>query len=160
MTSFDDVTHSGASSHPVLSYTDAAAKQWQDFLLLVGRVGLGWIFMQAGWAKLQNVAGFAATMPRRGLPEFLGYIAPPVEFIGGAALILGIGTRYAALVILLFTIVATFSSHAYWTYPVDQQRGQSSHFWKNVSIMGGCVLLFVTAAGKISLDWLIRKKVG
>ena len=119
---------------------------------------LGWIFMQSGWRKLQDIPAFAATMPRRGLPEFMGYIAPPLEFIGGLAILAGIGTRYAALVILLFTIIATFSSHAYWSYPPAQQSSHASHFWKNVSMMGGILLLFVTAGGRLSLDWLLRRK--
>jgi putative oxidoreductase len=153
-----DTSYRDASSHPVLSGADGLASRTQDILLLLGRVLLGWIFMQSGWRKLQDIPAFVATMPRRGLPDFLGWVAPPVEFIGGLAILAGIGTRYAALVILLFTIIATFSSHAYWTYPPAQQSGQASHFWKNVSIMGGCVLLFVTAAGRLSLDWLLRRK--
>ena len=54
----------------------------QDFALLVGRVLAGWIFVQSGWGKLMNIPAFVATMPRRGLPDFLGYIAPPVEVRG------------------------------------------------------------------------------
>jgi putative oxidoreductase len=52
------------------------AAQWQDLLILLARVLLGWIFVMSGWGKLMNISGFAATMPRRGLPEFLGYVAP------------------------------------------------------------------------------------
>ena len=68
------------SSLPVLSCADKLAAQWTDFILLVGRVLMGWIFVSSGWGKLMNIPGFVATMPRRGLPEFLGYVAPPVEF--------------------------------------------------------------------------------
>ena len=92
-----------------LTYPDAIAAQWHDLLLLLARVLLGWIFVMSGWGKLMNISGFAATMPRRGLPEFLGYIAPFVEFIGGVLLIVGLATRYASLFILLFIIIATFS---------------------------------------------------
>jgi hypothetical protein len=60
---------------------------------------LGWIFVMSGWGKLMNISGFAATMPRRGLPEFLGYIAPFVEFIGGVLLIVGLDDgRHGAVV--------------------------------------------------------------
>ena len=45
-------------------------------------------------------------MPRRGLPDFLGYIAPFVEFIGGVCIVLGLATRYSALLLLLFVIIA------------------------------------------------------
>jgi uncharacterized membrane protein YphA (DoxX/SURF4 family) len=102
------------SSHPALSHTDRLATQWQDFLLLIARLLMGWIFVQSGWSKLMNIAGFVATMPRRGLPDWLGYVAPPVEFVGGVLIIAGLATRYTALVMLLFVIIASFSSHRYW----------------------------------------------
>lgn len=76
----------------------------------------------------------------------------------GALILLGAATRYAALLVLLFTIIATFSSHRYWTYPEAQQANQSSHFWKNISMMGGQVLLFVTAGGRYSIDALLKRK--
>ena len=146
------------SSHPSLSYGDALAAAWQDFLLLAGRVLIGWIFIQSGWRKLMDVPGFVKTMPRRDLPEFLGYVAPPVEFLGGLAILLGFATRYAALVMLLFCIIATFSSHRWWNYPEAQQASQHTNFWKNVSMMGGIVLLFVTGGGRFSVDGWLRRR--
>jgi putative oxidoreductase len=146
------------SSHSALSATDGFVAAWQDFLLLVGRVMIGLIFVQSGWRKLMDIPAFVKTMPRRDLPEFLGYVAPPVEFLGGVALVLGFATRYVALLMLLFTVIAAFSSHRYWNSPPAQQANQSSHFWKNVTIMGGFVLLFVTAGGRFSLDRLLRRR--
>ena len=141
-----------------LTCTDGIAAQWQDLLLLLARVLLGWIFVQSGWGKLMNIPGFVATMPRRGLPDFLGYVAPFVEFIGGVLLIVGLATRYASLVILLFIIIASFSSHRYWASEPAQVANQSSHFWKNVSMMGGTVLLFITGAGRYALDAMLQRK--
>jgi putative oxidoreductase len=54
---------------------------------------------------------------------------------------------------------ATFSSHRYWTFTDPAQYGnQSSHFWKNVSMTGGLVLLFVTGAGRYAIDRLLMRK--
>jgi putative oxidoreductase len=145
------------SSHPLLSYTDSIATMWRDFLLLVGRTMIGWIFFQSGWGKLWNVAAVAKSFPRRGLAEWMAYISVPTEFLGGLSLILGVATRYTALVMLLFAVVASFSSHAYWSAPDVQRASQATNFWKNVSIMGGLVALFVSAAGRISLDNLLRR---
>jgi putative oxidoreductase len=141
-----------------LSHTDGLATQWQDFLLLVGRVLMGWIFISSGWRKLMDISGFVATMPRRDLPMWLGYVAPPVEFIGGIFLVVGFATRYTALVMLLFVIIATFSSHRYWNFPEAQQANQSSHFWKNMSMKGGLLFLFITGAGRISIDRMLMKR--
>ncbi len=147
-----------SGSPSIFSHTDRLVATWQDFLLLVGRVLVGFIFINSGWRKLMDMQAFASTMPRRDLPVFLGYVAPPVEFIGGICLVLGLATRYASLVTLLFIIIATFSSHRYWSAPEAQMANQSSHFWKNVSMMGGTVLLFITGAGRYSLDWMFRRK--
>ncbi len=146
------------SSSSWMTHTDRLAAQWQDAILLIGRVLLGWIFISSGFRKLMDIPAFVATMPRRGLPSFLGYIAPFVEFFGGIALVVGFATRYAALLMLLFLIIATFSSHRYWSYPEAQQANQSSHFWKNVSMMGGTVLLFITGAGRYAVDRMLLRR--
>ncbi len=142
----------------MLTHADALAARWQDFLLLVGRVMLGWIFLMSGWRKLMDVPAFVKTMPRRDLPEFLGYIAPPVEFLGGLFLLLGFATRYTALIMFVFLLFATFSSHRYWNFPEAQQANQSSHFWKNISMTGGFFLLFVTGAGRYALDAVLMRR--
>jgi putative oxidoreductase len=131
---------------------DAIAARTSDLVLLVGRVLLGLIFVESGFGKLMNMSGFVATMPKRGLPDFLGYVAPPVEFLGGLAILLGLASRWAALLILLFTIVATFSTHRYWTYPAEQVTGQKINFFKNVSMMGGLLIFFVAGAGRYAID--------
>jgi len=55
-------------------------------------------------------------------------------------------------------ILATFSSHRYWTFSEPAQRAiQSSNFWKNVSMTGGIVVLFVAGAGRYAIDRLLRR---
>jgi putative oxidoreductase len=139
------------------SGADRFATMWQDFILLAGRVLIGWIFVSSGFRKLMDIPAFVATMPRRDLPEFLGYIAPFVEFFGGVLLVAGLATRYVSLLMLLFMVFATFSSHRYWSYPEAQQANQNSHFWKNVAMTGGIVLLFVTGAGRYALDAILGR---
>jgi len=55
-------------------------------------------------------------------------------------------------------LFATFSSHRYWNYPEAQQANQNSHFWKNISMTGGIVLLFITGAGRYALDAMLSRK--
>lgn len=146
------------SSHPLLSLADPIANSFTDILILAGRVSLGWIYMQSGFRKIWDMAAVAKTYPARGLPEFMAYIATPIELVFGLFLVVGFATRYAAFVILVFTIVASFSSHAYWTYPAPQKMAQFTQFWKNMSLKGGLILLFVTAGGRYSIDWFLRRK--
>src|SRR5713101_2320555 len=48
----------------------------------------------------------------------------------------GFATRYASLLMLLFIIIAAFSSHRYWAAEPAQVANQSAHFWKAVTMMG------------------------
>jgi uncharacterized membrane protein YphA (DoxX/SURF4 family) len=51
-----------------------------------------------------------------------------VEFFGGIALILGLATRYAVALLLLFVIIVTFSSHRYWEFAeAAARRAQDNH---------------------------------
>jgi putative oxidoreductase len=101
----------------------------------------------------------AASLPPRGIPAFMAYISVPAEFFGGLALILGFATRYFAIVLVVFVLVATFSSHRYWEFTdAAARRIQDGNFWKNISILGGIGLLFVCGAGRLSLDYLLRKR--
>jgi putative oxidoreductase len=148
------------SSHPSLSAADGFATSTSDIVLLIGRIFIGWIFVRSGYGKLFDIPAYAATFPPRGLPLFLAYIAVPAEFFGGLALIFGFATRYAALVMTIFMLVATFSSHRYWDFTdAAARRAQDSNFYKNVAILGGIFLLFACGAGRLSLDaWLSKRR--
>ena len=147
------------NSHPALAMGDQIAMSTADFLLLAGRILLGWIFIRSGMGKISDIAAYGAGFPGRGLMPWMAYIAVPFEFFGGIALILGIATRYVVIGFIIFVLVASFSSHAYWTFAdAAMRRMHDSSFWKNISILGGFLLLFVTGAGRYSIDhWLGRK---
>jgi putative oxidoreductase len=130
-----------------------------DFAILVGRVMIGWIFVQSGWPKLLHYQATVANLTHRGIPEFLAYLGPPVEFFGGLAVLLGFATPYAALLMVVFTIIATATSHRFWEFTDPaQHRAQSSNFWKNVSMMGGMLVLFASGGGRFSIDRLLFRR--
>jgi putative oxidoreductase len=150
---------SETSSHPALSYADRFAMSTGDFLLLAGRILLGWIFVRSGYGKIFDIASYSATFPGRGLAPFLAYIAVPAEFFGGLALIFGLATRYVVIIITIFMLVATFSSHRYWEFAdPTMRRFQDSSFYKNIAIMGGILFLFVCGSGNFSIDAWLRKR--
>ena len=148
------------SSHPSLSHADSVAVTTSDFILLVGRILLGWIFVRSGYGKMFDIPAYAATFSGRGLPTFLAYIAVPAEFFGGIELILGLATRYVVLVMIIFMLVATFSSHRYWEFTdVAARRAQDSSFYKNLAMLGSFLFLFVIGPGRFSVDaWLRRQR--
>ncbi|HZN30730.1 MAG TPA: DoxX family protein [Xanthobacteraceae bacterium] len=132
-----------------------------DVVLLVGRVLLGWLFLSSSWGKLGNIAGFEGylTALKAPAPGIMSWIGALVEFLIGATLILGIGTRYAALLCALFLIVATALAHRYWEYPAAQVQGQYNSFLKNLALFGAALVIFVTGPGRYSVDhWLSKKR--
>jgi putative oxidoreductase len=147
------------SSHPVLSHTDGLATSTSDILLLIGRILLGWIFVRSGYGKLFNIAAYSGTFPVRGLYPWLAYIAVPVEFFGGLALMLGLATRYVVLVMVIFMLVATFSSHRYWEFAdLNARRAQDTNFYKNLAMLGGFFFFFACGAGRFSIDGWLRRR--
>jgi putative oxidoreductase len=146
------------SSHPALSYADRLATISADIVLLIGRILVGWIFVRSGYGKMFNIEAVAAGYMSRGVPMIFAYLAVPVEFFGGLALIFGFATRYAAIVMAIFTVAATLTSHRYWEFAdAAVRRGQDSSFFKNVALLGGFFFLLVTGAGRLSLDNWLRK---
>ena len=123
-------------------------------LLLIGRLLLALMFLPAGWGKLTGFAssvGYTASggMP---MPEVATAVALAVEIVGSLALIFGLGTRWAALALAFFTLVASFFFHKYWAVPAEQVMMQQLMFFKNMAIVGGLLTLAASGAGAWSLD--------
>src|SRR5215475_5852220 len=147
-----------SSSYRALSAADSVAANTADVLLLLARILLGWIFIRSGWGKIFDIPAYAATFPARGLPPFLAYIAVSAEFFGCIALFLGLATRYVVIVMIVFMLVATFSSHRYWEFAdAAARRAQDSSFYKNMAMLGGFLFLFVVGSGRLSIDAWLRK---
>jgi len=143
-----------------LDYADALAARVSDTVLLIGRLAMGIIFFQSGFAKLTGLGAFIGSLGNRGVPfpDFWGPVGAISEFTGGALIILGLGTRYAAALIVILVIIATAISHRYWEFAEPARRLQHGQFYKNLAITGGAMFLFICAAGRFSLDALLLKK--
>ena len=88
-----------------------------------------------------------------GVAVLLGVaIAVVIELLGGLALLIGFRTRYAALALAVFTLVASFFFHAYWSLPAEQQMMQQLMFFKNIAITGGLLAFAAFGPGAFSID--------
>lgn len=76
----------------------------------------------------------------------------------GILIVTGLKTRYASVLMVLFVIAATAISHRYWEFADAARRTQESQFFKNLSIIGGFLLLFVSGSGRFGLDTLLRRR--
>src|SRR5260370_9791001 len=137
------------------------AAVWNDTICLLGRIRIGGIFVQSGFQKLMGLDAFAASLARNGIPAAIAPVLAPigagVEFVGGLAVVFGLMTRYAAVLMIVFVIVATLISHRFWALGGAARRAQTLHFSKHVAIIGGFLFDFVTDGGRLSLDrWRLR----
>ena len=135
---------------------DRGAAAWSDIVCLLGRILIGGIFVQSGFQKLMGLDAFAAGLVRNGIPGTIAQVLAPigaaVEFVGGLAIVFGLMTRYAAVLMILFVIVATLISHRFWPLQGAERRTQAVQFAKNAAIIGGFLFVFATGAGRVSLD--------
>lgn len=144
----------------MLSGADGFATKSADVLLLIGRIMLAWVFVGVAYGAITNFAGSLAYFTSQKLypPELWTWLALLVELLIAASLILGVGTRYGATLVFVFVAIATAIAHRYWEFPPGpQQFGQYNNFLKNISIMGGALAIFVTGAGRFSLDHMLAK---
>ncbi|PNK90578.1 DoxX family protein [Serratia odorifera] len=126
----------------------------KDGVILLSRILLMILFIIFGWMKLTNFGGTVTSMEGYGtpMPYFAAIIAVVVEFIFGIALIVGIFTRPITVIFALYVLGTAFIGHPFWNMTGAEMMGNEINFFKNISIIGGLLLLAVTGAGRYSLD--------
>jgi putative oxidoreductase len=147
-------TMAARSSHPILSYTDGVATGMTDTFLLIGRILLAAVFLMTVWgggpsAEYLKSINYVA-------PGFMSVLAHVIEWIVVVTLILGIATRYGALLGLAFVVIAFVTAHLYWEYPQAAQSLQFVFLSKDIAIAGGLLVLFVAGGGRFSIDGTLR----
>lgn len=130
-----------------------------DRLVFVGptlaRLTVGLVFIGTGWGKLHNlgdVTDFFASL-HIPAPGFNARLAAATEFFGGIAVLVGLGTRLAALP-LAFTMVVAI---------VTAKRGDVTGLTALVGLEEWSYLVFfiwlaVAGAGPLSLDALVARR--
>jgi putative oxidoreductase len=121
--------------------------------VFLGRLLFALIFVMSGprhfmsqtiaYAALQGVPMASVAVP------FSGVLA----FIGGLSILLGYRAKLGAWLIVLFLVGVTPMMHKFWvvTDPMMYQM-QFVMFMKNVSMLGGALLITQLGSGPWSLD--------
>ena len=121
------------------------------YLITLGRVLMSIIFIQAGISKIGS-ADTAAYMASHGVPAMLLPLVIFTEAVGGLCVLLGLFTRYAAIALAGFCVLAAIFFH--WQ-PSDQM--QMINFMKNITIAGGFLVLAGAGPGEFALDNRLRR---
>lgn len=122
--------------------------------MLSGRLLLSLIFLVSGVSKVFNFAGTAKYMSSHGMHAVHIWLVIAIlfEVAGAISLMGGIYTRMGALLLILFIIPVTLIFH--WE---PGNRLQSIMFMKNLSIMGGLMMVMCAGPGRFSVDELRKK---
>ena len=128
-------------------------KKFEDAGLLISRILLSVLFIVAGYGKITGYAGTAAYMASMHVPSFFLPLVILRELGGGLAIVFGFLTRFTALFISGFTIIAAIIFHNNFSDDMQQLM-----FMKDMSIAGGFLILGLFGAGKYSIDNLIFNK--
>ncbi len=129
------------------------------YILLVGRILLSAIFISFG-SKHFSVEtinyGASAGVPAASI---LVPLAGIIAIIGGVSIVLGLKARLGAWLLVIFLIPVSFFMHRYWSISDPMQHQiQQIMFWKNMSMLGGALILTYFGSGPLSLDEVIKKK--
>ncbi|MFZ5733703.1 MAG: DoxX family protein [Pseudomonadota bacterium] len=133
-------------------------------MLTIGRILFAVLFIVSGGLKLFNipetvkmvaskvlpVPAFAADYVKQ-LEEAVGGIefstmlavaAGSIELVCGLLIALNFGSRFFAIILALFVVVATFYGHPFWSMPAgDAQTNETVHALKNLSLIGGLLMI-------------------
>ena len=123
-------------------------------VILLARILLVVLFVLFGWSKLTDFPGTVGYMASQGLPvpTLAAAVVVLMEFFVGLAIVLGFCTRPLALLLALYTLGTALIGHHYWTMEGADRMANMINFYKNISIIGGLLLLCVTGPGKYSID--------
>jgi putative oxidoreductase len=142
-----------ATNSIAISKNVEATSFWQGAVVVLGRFFFALIFLLAGANHFnKQTIGYAAS---QGVPlaSILVPLSGVVAIAGGLSILLGYHAKLGALLIVLFLIPVSFMMHKFWTV-TDPMMAQIQMilFMKNVSMLGGALLISQFGAGSFSLD--------
>ena len=122
----------------------------------ITRVAFGWIMIMHGlpkWTRGAEAIG-TAFANNYGLPRWFAPLAIFFEIIGGAALVLGVATRFFAAALAIELLIAMFAAH--WAKGFAVGAGG----YEYVLFLGVvCFMIAIRGGGTYSVDRVIGKEL-
>lgn len=123
---------------------------------LAARASVGWVFLESGWGKLHNLEGVTEFFASLGIPapHLQAPFVAGTELLGGALLLLGLATRFAALPLIGVMTVAILTA-------LRDQIGAFSDLFGLAEFCYIALLawLAISGAGSVSLDAVLRRRL-
>lgn len=129
------------------------------FVVLLGRILFSFIFLRSGFGHFSSQT--ISYADSHGVPaaSVLVPVSGILAIIGAISIIIGYKAKIGAWLIVVFLIPVTLMMHNFWTLtdPMMKQT-EMAMFWKNISMLGGALLITWFGAGPLSLD--VKDKTG
>jgi putative oxidoreductase len=138
-----------------------------DWASLVLRLVLALVIFPHGAQKVLGWFGgygYTGTMKyfttQAGLPTLVAFTVLMAEFVGPIALVVGLGTRLAAVLIAAVMIGAVLKVHKgvgfFMNWTGQRQAGQEGYEF-HLLVLAICAALLVTGGGAFSVDGLLAR---
>jgi putative oxidoreductase len=126
------------------------------YAVLAGRQLFSIIFIIASARHFNPEVIEAAARHGVPMPEVLVPLSGLIALVGGLSVLLGFQTRIGAGLLMIFLVPVTVMMHNFWasTDPLTQQIEQAM-FLKNLTMLGGALVISYFGAGPLSLDALL-----
>ena len=127
-----------------------------DELILAARLLLATLFLIFGWRKLRDFSGTVSQMAQLDVPTPIAAaaVATFMELPVASAVAVGAFSRLCTVLMFFYTLGTALIGHRYWTMTGTDRVDNMDGFYKNLAIMGGFLLLYITGPGKYSIDAL------
>ena len=139
----------------------------QSWSLLVSRIALGAVLLPHGMQKALGLFGgygFTGTVgffQSMGMPYIIGVLVILAEFAGSIGVILGLGTRFMALSILMTMagamVMGGHIHNGFFMNWFGMQKGEGIEYF--ILIIGLALALVISGSGKLSVDNVISKNL-
>jgi putative oxidoreductase len=130
-----------------------ATTDFARYLAPVGRIFMSLIFLQTLLAHFSSSSFAYAAQQGVPFPTVLVPLSGLMAIAGGLSVAFGYHTRVGAALLIAFLIPVTLMMHQFWNVPDPMMANmQRVMFMKNVSILGGLMLLAYFGAGPVSVD--------
>jgi len=135
-----------------------------DALTLISRILLSAVFIVYGYLAFTDINAWLnfnqAALKRffdlvgggMAPPTWFGYLIATIQLVGGLAILAGIKTRWVAYAFVLYLILVVYFAHNFWDMQGAARGANMAHFYKNLAILGGFLLLALQGAGRYSVD--------
>ncbi|MGH7602756.1 MAG: DoxX family protein [Gemmatimonadaceae bacterium] len=128
-------------------------------LPLLARVLVILEFLVAVNGKISDWSGQAAYMASKGMSFIAPLLAAAlvIEAVGSLLVIIGFRARAAAAVMFVYLGIVSVRMHAFWTMTGNSAGQNETHFFKNLGMMGGLLMIAVYGVGAWSIDARVKK---